>query len=72
MPTAGNEPKKTRVKNGTVVKICVCANSFQDAKYGLQMRVHNLAAADASHCTSCGRGLTAKQREKWNLKPLAY
>lgn len=49
--------KKMGAAQGTVIKICTCKHIFQDKRYGVGKRVHNVAAGKSSHdsrCSVCG------------------
>lgn len=37
----------------TMLRQCVCTSEFQDARYGKQMRAHNVGKGKV-HCTVCG------------------
>jgi hypothetical protein len=42
----------------TAIKKCICKHEFQDATYGVGMRVYNKAGANDRNkwrCTVCGR-----------------
>lgn len=40
-------------KETTVVIPCTCKHEFQDATYGLGMRVHNVNDKGQAYCTVC-------------------
>ena len=46
-------------KAGTLVRKCTCDHTYQDKKYGAQMRVFNLTGKKEkgvmARCTVCGR-----------------
>ena len=46
--------KTTAARTGTEIKPCVCANEYQDAKYGKGRRVHNIKPKGGAACTVCG------------------
>ena len=48
---ASKDDEKSAGKTAT--RQCVCANAFQDERYGKQMRVHNVGKGKV-HCTVCG------------------
>jgi len=39
----------------TSIKYCGCISAYQDARYGIGLRVHNSTQTDTARCTSCGR-----------------
>ena len=41
-------------KYGTVVKTCTCNSEYQDKRYGVGLRVHNLCSkGEKARCTVC-------------------
>lgn len=38
----------------TEIKKCGCESEYQDKKYGLKRRVHNIKANGGSRCVVCG------------------
>ena len=41
-------------KYGTVVKACTCSSEYQDKRYGVGLRVHNLCSkGEKARCTVC-------------------
>ncbi len=44
-------------KTGSVVKPCPCKNSFQDTRYGVGQRLHNVGTKGIT-CTVCGNRKT--------------
>ena len=53
-----------------MIKRCNCTNSFQDRRYGAQMRVHN-DTKDGHCCTVCGHGRKTRQAE-WKKHYVTY
>lgn len=48
------------MKEGTIKQQCVCPNTYQDQKYGAQIRVMNSTRKEENkrqqfRCTVCGR-----------------
>ena len=41
-------------KYGTVIKVCTCNSDYQDKRYGVGKRVHNLCnKGEKARCTIC-------------------
>ncbi len=39
--------------SGVIVKACTCEHEYQDSKYGIHQRVHNLGKKGEERCTVC-------------------
>ena len=43
-------------KYGTVIKTCTCNSEYQDKRYGVNRRVHNLCKkGEKARCTVCNK-----------------
>ena len=55
-PTTTQTTQTSSAKYGTVIKTCTCNSEYQDKRYGIGLRVHNLCnKGEKARCTVCSK-----------------
>ena len=55
-PTTTQTTQTSSAKYGVVIKTCTCNSDYQDKRYGVGLRAHNLCKkGEKARCTVCSK-----------------